>query len=170
MVTGSFVSSLQGTPRSTHDTDIVVALDETKVSALFQRFSDPRYYLSETAAREAIREQRMFNLTDTTTGDKVDFWILTTEPFDRSRFARRQHKSLYGVDVWISSPEDTILAKLLWSALCGGSRQQEADARSVYELQGDSLDREYLVLWVGNLGLSEPWNRMLTGAEPEDDQ
>ena len=29
----------------------------------------------------------MFNLLALTEGDKVDFWILTEEPFDRSRFA-----------------------------------------------------------------------------------
>jgi hypothetical protein len=36
-------------------------------------------------------------LLDTTEGDKVDFWILTTEPFDQSRFSRKQEEKVLGV-------------------------------------------------------------------------
>ena len=34
MLTGSYVSSLQGFPRSTHDIDIVVMIDPSKTSML----------------------------------------------------------------------------------------------------------------------------------------
>ena len=77
----------------------------------------------------------MFNLLDVTEGEKIDFWLLTDEPFDRARFARRQRDEIDRVPVYVSSPEDTILAKLRWAKMCGGSEKQFTDARQVYEFQ-----------------------------------
>ena len=41
MLTGSIVSSLQGEPRSTHDIDVVIAIDKLKASELARKFSSP---------------------------------------------------------------------------------------------------------------------------------
>src|SRR5258708_1807395 len=97
MATGSVVSSLQGEPRSTHDIDLVVELSASQVQQLLIRFSAPDYYLSEPSVREAVRLQSMFNLLSIKEGDKVDFWLLTSEPFDQCRFGRRQVVDLHGV-------------------------------------------------------------------------
>lgn len=86
----------------------------------------------------------MFNLIDVKSGDKADFWILTDEPFDRSRFARKYEENVLGMTLKVSSPEDTILAKLRWAALSGGSEKQFIDALRVYEVQSGKLDMEYL--------------------------
>lgn len=166
MLTGSLVSSLQGEPRSTHDIDIIVSIRPANVGELLAAFPAPRYYLSETAVREAINERRMFNLTDTETGQKVDFWLLTDEPFERSRFARKQTQEVLGILIPISRPEDTILAKLRWAALCGGSEKQMNDAKSVYELQHAILDLVYLERWVAALDLQELWDQLRSEAEP----
>ena len=147
MLTGSLVSSLQGEPRSTHDIDLVVDVSAGDVEKLLAEFSSESFYLSESAVREAIESRGMFNLLDTTGGDKVDFWILTQEPFDQSRFARRRTIDVDGVAVDLSRPEDTILAKLRWSQLSGGSERQLRDAQSVYELNRDRLDRQYIEHW-----------------------
>lgn len=88
MISGSMASSLQGEPRSTHDIDIVVAIERASARKLAEAFSPPDYYLDEQSIIEAIGGNGMFNLTDVNSGDKVDFWVLTDEPFDRSRFAR----------------------------------------------------------------------------------
>jgi len=37
-------------------------------------------------------------------------------------------------EIWVSSPEDTILAKLRWANLSGGSEKQFIDALRVYEV------------------------------------
>ncbi|MCH7683734.1 MAG: hypothetical protein IIB35_08510 [Gemmatimonadetes bacterium] len=47
MLTGSFVSSLQGEPRATHDIDVVVAMNETAVRTLVDAFPPPEFYLTE---------------------------------------------------------------------------------------------------------------------------
>jgi hypothetical protein len=54
----------------------------------------------------------MFNAINLEDGDKVDFWILTDDAFDTSRFARRIAVDVFGTSLKVSSPEDTILAIL----------------------------------------------------------
>lgn len=54
MLTGSFASSLQGEPRATHDIDLVIELPQERLPKLLRSFPEPRYYLSESMAREAI--------------------------------------------------------------------------------------------------------------------
>jgi hypothetical protein len=76
--------------RATHDIDLVVDLKEDDGLRLAAAFPTSRFYVSEAAVREAIRTKRMFNVLETGTGEKVDFWLLTDSVFDRARFARRR--------------------------------------------------------------------------------
>jgi hypothetical protein len=160
MLTGSFASSLQGEPRSTHDLDLVIAVDSSKLQTLFGAFPPPAYYLDLDSAREAIGSGGMFNLIEVEEGDKVDFWMLTDEPFDRSRFARKYAEEVFGVRLKVSAPEDTILQKLHWSNLSGGSEKAFTDALRVYEVQSDGLDLDYIHSWLEPLGVQALWTRL----------
>ena len=166
MLTGSLVSSLQGDPRATHDIDLVVELSVGAVQPLLAEFPPPRYYLDEHSVSQAIARRDMFNLLDADTGDKVDFWLLTDDAFDQSRFARKIVENVNGVPIKVSAPEDTILMKLRWSAQSGGSEKQFGDARSVYELQFPNLDQAYLDLWSKRLGVFDALMRMRNEADP----
>jgi hypothetical protein len=166
MLTGSLASSIQGAPRLTHDIDLVVALSYDDADRLFRAFDSSEFYLSRQAIEEAIEQGRMFNLLEFASGDKVDFWMLTDSPFDRSRFARKRQEEFLGIRVNVSSPEDTILAKLRWAKESGGSQKQYADAQSVYELQGSVLDLDYINTWAGQLHVESLWNQIQSEAEP----
>ena len=166
MATGSIVSSLQGEPRSTHDIDLVVSINPVAVPALVRAFPPPDFYLDEVAAREAIARRDMFNLLDVTGGDKVDFWVLQDEPFAQSCFARRHPVDAAGVRLMVSTPEDTILQKLRWSDLSGGSEKQFNDALRVYEVQFGRLDLDYMNRWVVTLGVDSEWERLRREARP----
>jgi hypothetical protein len=165
MITGSVASSLQGEPRATHDLDVVVMVQPKDVAALLNSFSRPRFYLDEQAILEAIGTGGMFNAVSMEEGDKVDFWMLTNEPFDASRFARRVEVEVFGIPLRVSSPEDTILAKLRWSKMSGGSEKSFIDALRVYEVQSDGLDRAYLDDWVHRLDVEELWAKLQESAE-----
>ena len=54
--------------------------------------------------------------------------MLGEDAFDRSRFDRRLREQVLGTVTWVSSPEDTILAKLRWAVTSGGSKKQFGDA------------------------------------------
>jgi len=154
MLTGSLASSLQGEPRATHDIDLVVDIRPADVAHLVVALARPSVYLDEYAVAEAVRRRSMFNLFDTTSGDKVDFWLLRDEAFDRERFARRVEVEALGLRLSVSTPEDTILMKLRWAAESGGSEKQFNDAQGVYEFQSDVLDSAYLDQWAETLGVS----------------
>lgn len=165
MLTGSFASSLQGEPRLTHDIDLVVVIPEGAVPRLLASFPPPDFFLDKDRIEDAIRACTMFSLLHVVEGDKVDFWMLTPDPFDESRFRRRRKEYALGMELMVSAPEDTILAKLRWAKLSGGSEKQFRDALRVYEVQHGVLDISYLREWVGKLGVEEYWTRLLQEAE-----
>lgn len=167
MVTGSVVSSLQGEPRATHDIDIVIALEKSSVPKLLSCFQPPAYHLDEEDIHDALKSsQPMFNLLDVAEGDKVDFWLLTGDPFDRSRFSRKYAEELFGMKVKVSRPEDSILMKLRWARLSGGSEKQFTDALRIYEVQFKNLDLGYLHTWAEKLEVTDLWKRLQKEAQP----
>ncbi len=166
LITGSFASSLQGIPRSTHDIDIVVAINASAVNLLKDAFPPAQYYFSEDAVLDAIKHTSMFNVIDTTGGGKIDFWIFNDEDFDKSRFARKYEENILGFKMEVSAPEDTILAKLRWAKESGGSEKQFSDALSVYELQFDNLDKNYLDEWATKLQVKDLFEKLKEQAKP----
>jgi len=164
MVTGSIASSMQGEPRSTHDIDLVVQIPPQAIGHLLAAFPAPDFLLQEQSVRDALRNRSMFNLLSLADGEKVDFWILTGEPFDQARFGRRRTIRAGNIDLKVSAPEDTILAKLRWAKLSGGSEKQLRDALRVYEVQGATLDHEHLDRWARQLDVEDSWHKLLATA------
>lgn len=165
MITGSIASSLQGEPRATHDLDIVVEVGELAIPALLAAFPIPEFYHDDSAVREAVRDRTGFNVIETSEGDKVDFWLLTDDPFDQSRFGRKYEEEVFGTRLKVSAPEDTILQKLRWAALTGGSEKLYGDALRVYEVQQARLDQDYLAEWSRLLGVETQLARIRSEAE-----
>lgn len=165
MITGSIASSLYGEPRSTHDIDLVVAIKKTDSKKLLKIFHSPRFYLDEEAIISAIENNDMFNLIDTKEGDKVDFWILRDDPFDQSRFSRRQKEKITDFHMQVATPEDMILIKLKWAKLSGGSEKQFTDSLRIFEVQADKLDIGYIESWVKKLGLESLWKDLKAKAQ-----
>lgn len=161
-ITGSIASTIQGEPRATHDIDLVVNINTSQITKLSHVFDMPDYYLDEDAAQDALEKNSMFNLIDINSGDKIDFWILTNDAFDQSRFKRRVKINVFNRQLYVSSPEDTILMKLKWARLSGGSEKQLNDCRSIYEFQQDNLDLNYLDFWIAKLDLVDLWKRVIS--------
>lgn len=153
MITGSIASSIYGEPRLTHDIDVIVEIIEKDLERIAGLFPEEQFYFDADAARVAIRTRDMFNVVDLNEGDKIDFWLVTDSDFDRSRFSRRASINIFDTELFVSSPEDLIIMKLLWSRKAGGSEKQVHDARSIYEVQREKLDEHYLAEWAERLGL-----------------
>ncbi len=157
MFVGSIASSVHGSPRSTQDVDIVVTLSIQDALALVARFPDDRYYVSVEAAREAVLRRSSFNIIDFESGWKADLLVTRPRDFSRTEMTRRQQADLLGVRTWVASPEDTILAKLEWAKLAGGSARQRDDVIGIVTTQGSALDLAYLSRWAAELGLEREW-------------
>ena len=165
MITGSTVSSMQGEARSTHDIDIVVGVRPSAIPALLAGFPAPRFYLEEDAIRDALAHFGMFNVLDSEGGDKVDFWILKPDPFEQSMFHRRYRETAAGIEMYVSQPEDTILSKLRWAKMCGGSEKQMSDCRGVYEVNFTHLNLDYLKEWARELEVEDLLQRVQREAQ-----
>jgi hypothetical protein len=144
VLVGSFVSSIYGEPRTTQDIDLVVQLQKSNIPKLISMFPPPRYYIEEEMILFALEYKRMFNLLDTSEGDKIDFYIQKDEDYEKEKFSRKLEKILFGHTLVILSPEDTILSKLQWCVKSGMSEKQFKDALNVFRFQKENLDMYYI--------------------------
>jgi len=165
MVTGSIASSFLGEPRATHDIDVVAEMTTEVLPALATAFPAPEYYWDPSTAQKAIVDQGMFNVIATDEGDKVDFWMLTDDAFDQSRFARRQPHDVFGISIQFPTAEDAILAKLAWSKQVGGSTKQLHDALRIFEVNAAQIDNSYMERWATELSVLQSWRALQGEAE-----
>ncbi len=158
MIAGSFASAAHGLPRTTQDIDVVIdPPSHRELDALVKSMAPDRYYVDADAARDALRRRSMFNVVDQTSGWKVDFIVRKDRPFSQDEFARRMKLTLLGVPVFVASAEDTIVAKLEWSKLSGGSERQGRDVAGIVATIGSELDLPYIERWVRDLDLTDEW-------------
>ncbi len=139
-VTGSIASISYGEPRTTNDIDIVAAIHESHVAALCRAFELPEFYLSEEAARDAVRTGFQFNILHNDSGLKIDVIIPGDTEFDRSTAQRvLQLRVSDDFIVTMISPEDVVINKLIFYRE-GGSDKHLRDVAGVMRVHG--VDRQ----------------------------
>jgi hypothetical protein len=169
MVVGSFASTFWGRPRMTHDADLVVEITSEKVAEL-ARLLAPHFYAPQFAIADAIRKHGQFNAIHLDVAFKVDLWVLKDSPYDAVSFQRRLLGVMFDREVWVSSPEDVILSKLLWYRAAPALERQYQDVIEVYEIQEPYLEQEYLERWASELGIADLLERVKQeAARPPDE-
>jgi len=157
-VTGSMASNHWGIPRSTHDLDFVVQISASDAKA----FRDV-FMVDEGMVLSARQPPYHFNLIDSRSGLKLDFWMVKSEPFDREAFGRRVRRQVVGDELaWLMTAEDVILSKLCWNKQ-SSSERQVADVAGIVAVQGNELDRNYLRRWADKLGVRLILDKALAG-------
>ena len=167
MITGSLAAAYYGPPRATQDVDVVVETSPEALDRVAELLRARGLYVSAEAARDAYRARGQFNAIDPERGWKLDVIVRKDRPFSEEEFARRVPATLLGLQVYVPTLEDLILAKLEW-ALKGDSELQRRDVRHLLKAGGETLDRHYLQRWVSDLGLEEEWDS-LTGRDLSDE-
>ena len=167
IVVGSVASSLQGFSRATADVDIVADLRPEHVAPFFAALKD-EYYVDDQAMRRAISLRRMFNLIHLDTLIKVDIYVPKDDEFGRQQFQRARRETLLPGEAggaYLTSPEDTVLAKLQWHRRGGEvSERQLSDVLGVLKVQRERLDLGYLREWAGRLGVLDLLEELLAEA------
>lgn len=153
MLTGAMASGYYGQPRMTRDLDLVVELRDGDPDRLHALLGEA-FLLSADGAREAVRRQTMFNAIHKDAFVKVDFVVRKAEPYRVEEFGRRRRVALDGHEMWMVSPEDLILSKLVWGQ-ASNSDVQARDVRAVIAAQAAHLDWAYLTTWADALGVSD---------------
>lgn len=155
MLVGSYASNAWGRPRSSYDADIVVRVAPADAERLTRAF-EPDFAVEASALRQDIERGRMFNLIPISGIFKVDLIPVRKTAHAEEEFSRRRSIRAFGRDLWVASPEDTILYKLVWHQGGGQmSGRQLEDARDVYAAQQATLDEAYLDRWAKDLGVRD---------------
>lgn len=152
MVTGSIAASYYAQPRMTRDIDLVVELqpeDAERVSVLFGGDFD----CAVDAIRGAIERKSLFNLIHIEAAIKVDFIVRKDTRYRREEFRRRRTVVIDGDGLWLVSPEDLLLSKLMWAR----ETRSEVQLRDVRSLIGSvrELDWPYIERWAADLVVSD---------------
>ncbi|KKQ23760.1 MAG: hypothetical protein US35_C0001G0004 [Parcubacteria group bacterium GW2011_GWA2_37_10] len=157
MVSGGVAVSFWGFPRTTHDIDIVIEAQEKDKNKIIKIF-EKDFYISDEAVEEAIKNRFTFNIIDNKSGLKIDFWLLKKDAFGKSEFSRKIKERMFGEDIFIISPEDLVLCKLMgFEETKSGRRLQ--DAKSI--LQTSRVDMKYIKSWAKKQGTIEILNDLL---------
>ena len=162
-VTGGVAAIAYGEPRTTRDVDIVLEIALAQVDALVTELVNEGFYVPGAEDVKAGR-MRSLSVTHIETVSRADLVVSGNEAFDKLRFQRRRLITVpTGEQVYFSSPEDIILAKLLWGQR-SSSEKQWRDVLGVLKVQQTALDYGYLSEWAERLELSELLNRALVEA------
>lgn len=152
---GSLASSFQGEPRATNDIDLVVDLAPEQVEP-FVAALGADFDVDVEAFVRASRERSSWNIIYAPAVTKIDLFLLREAPFDRAEFARRRRVEVReGQGLFIKSPEDSVLRKLLWYRAGGEvSDRQWRDVVQVLRQSRAVLDPAYLDEWAARLELT----------------
>ena len=156
---GSIASSVYGISRATMDIDLISELKVEHVNQLIQNLNES-YFIDEEMIIDAIKNKSSFNLIHLSTMMKIDVFISKDKLFDKKSFERRKRDTISdepgSIQVYLSSAEDTILSKLDWYKAGGSvSEQQWKDITGIIKVQGELLDKEYLLKWSEELGVAD---------------
>jgi hypothetical protein len=159
MLAGSFASTHHGTPRATQGIDIVIDPTFETLDAFLAALESEDVYFDVDVARGEFRHRGMFNVIDGATSWKLDVIYRKARAFSREELKRRIRTTVLGVEIFVATVEDTILAKLEWAKL-GESERQLRDVRGILDVQGEALDAVYIERWLDELGVRELWDRV----------
>jgi hypothetical protein len=157
MITGSTASNFYAVPRMTRDIDIVVEIKKEDASRLTENFKDD-FYVDPDSIAEAVDKQGMFNVIHNEYVLKVDFIIRKKSAYRELEFGRRRRMEMEGIPLWVVSPEDLILSKLVW-AKDTSSELHLGDVRNLLGTLKD-IDKGYLEKWIPSLGLEKVYSKV----------
>lgn len=149
-VTGSEALGRYGQPRQSMDIDVVLDIDATQFGPVAAEFEE-EYLIAEPVDFQGRWMAALVSMTEL---GKVDLILRRDDPFGRSAMERRERWShpQYG-DLWVTTLEDLLLAKLEWSD--GTSELQLRDCRNLVVVNRGTIDWSYVDLWSHRLGVSD---------------
>ncbi len=168
-VGGSLASSTYGAYRSTADADLIADIRPEHVDRLVGELN-AEFYVDAGMIQDAIKRRSSFNLLGNRIFSKVDIFIPKDRPYSQAAFERRILQQIdpdSPHEVYVASPEDTVIAKLEWYRMGHEvSERQWKDILEVLVVRRKTLDMVYLRRWAAELEVADLLDRALAETEP----
>jgi len=166
LIGGAIAEWAWGEPRATQDLDLVVNIPIEAINKLSKELEKRDMLIPAEIILDSILEDRAdipINAIHMYSGLKADLYpVREGDELRQSAFQRRERVD-YGPpigQVYIHSPEDLILYKLIYFGLSQQSKHSR-DIAAILRAKKDQLDFNYIDQWVTRLGLSSLWKEML---------
>jgi hypothetical protein len=166
LIGGAIAEWAWGEPRATQDLDIVISLPIKAVGRFSKELEKRDMLLPADIILDAMAEERAdipLNAIHMYSGLKADLYLMRDGDALRQSAFQRRVRVDYGPpigQVYIHSPEDLILYKLMYLGLSGQPKHAR-DIAAILRAKKNQLDFRYIEEWVARLGLGSVWKEML---------
>jgi len=166
LIGGAIAEWAWGEPRATQDLDLVINLPIEAVVRFSKELEKRNMLVPADIILDAIVEDRAdipLNAIHMYSGLKADLYLMRDGDALRQSAFQRRVLIDYGPPigkVYVHSPEDLILYKLMYLGLSGQPKHAR-DIAAILRAKKDQLDFGYIEEWVAQLGLGSVWKEML---------
>ncbi len=168
MIGGAIAEWAWGEPRATQDLDIVIDLAPESIGRFSEELKKRDMLVPTDIILDAMMEDRAdipLNAIHMYSGLKADLYLMKEgDELRQSAFKRRVLVD-YGPpigEVYVHSPEDLILYKLLYLGLSGQPKHAR-DIAAILRARKNKINLEYIDEWVARLGLASIWIELRDG-------
>lgn len=166
MIGGAIAEWAWGEPRATQDLDMVINLSIKVIGRFSKELEKRKMLVPADIILDTMMEDRAdipLNAIHMHSGLKADLYLMRDGDKLRQSAFKRRVKVDYGPPigkVYVHSPEDLILYKLMYLGLSGQPKHAR-DIAAILRAKKNQLDLKYIEEWVDQLGLGSVWNEML---------
>lgn len=170
LIGGAMAAWAWGEPRATQDVDLVVNIPIEAIGRLSKELEKRGMLVPPDVILDAIMKERAdipISPIHTFSGFKADLYPVHTGDELRQRAFERRQRADFGPpfgEVFIHSPEDLILYKLLYFSLSQQPKHSR-DIAAILRAKRDQLDDRYIEHWVDRFGLGAIWEELRQSIE-----
>lgn len=136
-ITGALAVGYYGVPRTTYDVDVLVAVNKSQAKRLVNQARKSGFNFHKLEVLKLAEIGNVFMIW-APEGYKIDFWLAKTNQ-DKAAITRRRKVTIFSKSVWMISPEDLVIRKLL-----AGRLRDFSDVIGILTRQKGKLDKKYL--------------------------
>ena len=165
LIGGAIAEWAWGEPRATQDLDIVINLPIKSVVRFSEELKKRDMLVPADIILDALVEDRAdipLNAIHMYSGLKADLYLMRDGDVLRQSAFQRRVLVDYGPPigkVYVHSPEDLILYKLLYLGLSGQPKHAR-DIAAILRAKKNQIDFGYIEEWVTRLGLGSVWKEL----------
>ena len=141
VLVGGQAAIFYGIGRTTLDADLVVHLQDARLSDVFAELGPP-FHFDPQRRFEVFTGKECYEVDIVGTLFKIEFFLLSSDAFDQEAFRRRRRMVMHGHSVALATAEDVLINKLRWKR-----SKDLADAEEIMSMQRDDLDWSYIEHW-----------------------